>query len=329
MTILKDKALTMKMMTLLGWVCLLQLPLPVSAQTSLYGHANGFAQTRTVEGGTALELHGHLTEFGFINLTRLSPSLDAGFDMNFGMNLLDSWSPYLRDSELTLSGTLGELALYFGDTPLTESNHWLVLMHQDPDNLPIALDFGSANPLRLPVGVTATDGLRYRSLPIADRFSYAAALIPAEQVRGETGYSFVAMLKSEGVTSLAGFELNGAYADSLLFRLMTQVERQRLTFGALAQASLNTATESERQTGLLYGFWPWQAGEQAMRAKAMIALNRTTDQNDEATTQVYVSALNEVPLTQKLSLYGFGESEWEPDAGNLTIYLGAGAALRF
>lgn len=300
-----------------------------SAQTSLYGHANGFAQTRTVSDGTSVELRGYLTEFGFRNRTEIDQNRRAGFDLNLGMNLLDSWSPYLRYGELSLQGPRGQLALFYGPTVLTQSNRWLSLMHQDPDNLPIALDYGNASALQLPVGVTAVDGLSYQLPTVADRLVLAAALIPAEQLGGETGYSFAATLNTGAVRTLAGFEINGAYANAQMVRLMSDVEIDRTRIGLLTQASQNTLTDGARQTVLLYGFWPWRLADHLTNAKAMLGVNRTEDQNDDAAVQLYFSFLDEVPVTSKLSFYGFSEAEWEIQAETFTFYFGAGARLTF
>lgn len=305
------------------------IALSAQGNTRLYGYANGFAQARTSEAGTTLELRGYLTEFGFQNETRVTSDLDAGFDLNLGMNMLDDWSPYLRHGELSLDGRWGQVALFYGETPLGETHQWLTLMHQDPDNLPFAWDFSSANALRLPLGLTAVDGLRYRSPLVAERVSLDMALLPAEEVGIETGYSVTASWVSDHWRSRLGVELNGVYSNAQLMRLINEYRNDGLTLGLLLQAAQNTVTDASGQTVLLYSHWPWQMNEQRHRVKLTVSGTRLQDQNDETRVALYTSLVNQIALSDRLSLYGFSETKWASEAPALTQYLGAGATLSF
>ncbi|EAR10856.1 nucleoid occlusion protein [Reinekea sp. MED297] len=311
--------------------CLLCLCVALSAQanTRLYGYANGFAQTRTVSDGTALEVTGYLTELGFRNSTPVTPELKAGFDLNLGLNLLDSWSPYMRRGDLSLEGRWGTVALFYGETPLSETNQWLTLMHQDPDNLPLALDFAGASPLRLPQGVTAVDGLRYRTPLVGSRVQLSGALMPAEQIGGETGYSVTLSWLGEHFRSLAGIELNGAYGNAQLGRWINEYRSEAFTLGLLLQATHNTLTEAQGQSVMLYSQHPWSLGEQSQRLKLTLSANHFVDQDDERRLAFYSSLVNQVVMSESFSLYGFAEAKWESETPAFTLYTGAGASLGF
>ena len=309
---------------------LILLGLPAQAKTSLYGQANGYTQWASSELGSALQLETHLSEFGFRGDSPAA-SRSAFFDLAVGLveYAQDGCCPQLLRSELGLRGDHGVLTLFYGDTPLTRSNHFLTLMHRDPDALSGALGYRRANSYNLAVGLGGVDGLGYRTPSIGNRLQFELALIPSERVGGENGLSFAANYGDTRRRFSLAMELNGTRENSQVVRLIGDLTTTHLTFGAGLQRA--SSSISEVRSIALMGFTriPITLGSYESTLRWLVTVNRLTDQLAVSHQQYYTSLIQEVSLTDKVSIYAFIELDWPDRQAERLGYAGLGLNMDF
>ncbi len=300
-----------------------------AAKTELYGEANAFGQFQTNADGSAFQVAGYLSEFGFRNEEAVSESMKAHFDVRFSYSAMDTWYLFTRHGAVGLSGQHGRLDYFFGESPLAATNDYLRLMNQDPDALSSAFNSTVASALGLPVGLGAVDGIWYRSPKVSDQWYFDAALVPAEVIGGETGLSFAGHFEDGQTKASLAFEINVETPNSQLLRVIGQRQFEQVQLGLGLQASSRSDTDSASRSYFAFAYVPVTLGAVDTRAKALMSLNQVTDTNQNQTSQLYLSIVDEYPLSSRISLYGFGELELANDLQDATSYIGAGLRMVF
>lgn len=311
-------------------LCLILLTLPAQAKTSLYGQANGYGQLAASEAGSSVQLETHLSEFGFRGDTPVAAT-SAFFDLAVGLvsYAQDGCCPQLLRSEVGLRGDQGALTLFYGASPLARSNEFLTLMHRDPDALTGALGYSQASSYNLAVGLGSVDGLSYKAPVIADRLQLEWAVIPAERRGGETGLSFAADY-ADGQRRLSlALELNGTHQNSQLMRLIGDWVSTRLTVGAGLQ--LGTSSVSDARALTLIGFTrlPLRIASYPSTLRWLVSANRLIHPGSADQAQYYSSLVQELSLTDKVSVYGFMEFERPDRVAERMAYVGGGLNIEF
>jgi len=301
----------------------------VTAKTALFGEANAFGQLKASEEGTALQIHGYLSEFGFRGESAVNDSTQAFFELTLGVNLTESWSPFTKAGEMGVKGQFGEAAIFYGDSPLSKTNEFLRLMPNDPDTLSGTFAYSEAERLGLAVGLGGVDGISYRSPKVLDSIELNAALIPAEVEGGETGFSFSGDFREEQAGMSIAFEINGETANTQIVRIIGDVAIGNMRVGGSVQASGNSVLDTSARSIIGYVKLPVVIGQYETRLKCLLAFNNMTNALDESEQQIYASFVEEVPLGPKVSSYSFIELEWDNDLADLTSYGGLGLKIDF
>ena len=304
-----------------------------AAKTVLYGEANAFGQVHMTDQGSVVELEGYLSHLGFRNRVDVEQA-QFFFDVSLGFNVLgysvlDRGLVYTRHGEIGLLGAKGELRYFYGDTPLSATNHKLRLMDRDPDGLSTVFNASAAQNAGIELGLGSVDGIAYHSPTIADRVSFEMALIPAEIVSAEAGYSVAGYYQSAQTNVIAAYELNVEAENTQLLRLVASHQFQKLNFGFGAQWSGNTVRETQAQTYFAVAKFPWQIGLKQTNTKMIFSWNQLTDQDDSKTSQLFFSVVDEWALNDKTSVYGFGEIELANDFRDVASYTGFGLRMKF
>ncbi|MFT4674783.1 MAG: hypothetical protein ACI9D8_000252 [Reinekea sp.] len=311
-------------------LCLILLTLSAQAKTSLYGQANGYAQLASSDAGSSVQLETHLSEFGFRGDSPVANN-SAFFDLAVGLVTYaqDGCCPQLLRSELGMRGDRGALTLFYGDSLLARSNEYLTLMHRDPDALTGALGYSQANSDNLPVGLGSVDGLSYRAPLIADRLQFEWALMPAERLGGETGLAFAADYAHARRRLSLALELNGTHQDSQLMRLIGDWETNRLTVGAGVQLGTSSASDTRALTLMGFTRIPLRLAAYPSTLRWLVSTNRLISPGSADHEQYYTSLVQELNLTEKVSVYGFVELEWPERAAERVAYAGLGLNVEF
>ncbi|WP_320822290.1 hypothetical protein [Reinekea sp.] len=311
-------------------LCLLFTIWPAQAKTSLYGQANGYSQWAASDVGSTLQLETHLSEFGFRGDSPVATS-SAFFDLTVG--LVDygqeGCCPQLLRSELGLSGDKGVLTLFYGDTPLSRTNHFLTLMHRDPDALTGALGYRRANNYNLAVGLGSADGLGYRTPLIANRLQFEWALIPTERVGGEHGFSFAGHYGDALRRVSLAMELNGTRENTQLVRLIGDLSVSPVKVGAGLQWASSSLSEARSIALMAFTRIPVTLGSYASTLRWLVTANRLTDQFAASHQQYYTSLVQEIGLTDKVSVYAFVELDWPDRQAERLGYAGLGLNMDF
>jgi hypothetical protein len=299
------------------------------SKTSLYGEANGFTQFRSDSSGSALQVYGYLSQFGFKSEAAVSETLQATFDVTMGFELLDSWGVYTKQGTLGITGEYGELAMFYGQSPLAKTNQFLSLMENDPDQISGVFYANRADDFNVKVGFERVDGLLYSAPILAEHVAIDFAIVPAELVGGESGFSFATTYDNSTLKAAIAFEVNVEAADTQLLRVIGDTKVGSMRVGLGLQAGSNSALDSSARTYLGYLKMPLNIGTLNTRMKALMSLNQVTDAADNTDTQVYASVVDEVPLNDKVSTYGFVEVQVENDLNNVTSFVGLGLKMNF
>ena len=311
------------------FLTLLLLASVSDAKTSLFGEANGFTQISNTANGTSLQIEGYLSEFGFRNETLLKGTTNALFDVTFGFEMLNTNAVGTKAGLIGLTGGYGEVALFYGDSPLSELNDYLRLMKNDPDQITAVYYQSGANNQNLSVGMGFVDGLSYKSPVFADYLNVHVALIPAEVAGGETGLSLATHFDNERTRVSGAFEVNTESANRQLLRLIGEQELSNLTVGLGLQVISNSVANTSARTYLSFLKLPMNIASEKTNVKAILSYNRVTDSADNTLSQLYTSIVDEWEISDKVSAYGFAELEMANDFDDVTSYLGIGMKMTF
>ena len=299
------------------------------AKTSLYGEVNGYSEAQFYDGESTVQLSGALSEFGFRNRLEIDDQMSSMFDVSIGMDPLNAGEPFINEGQLGIEGSFGDISLFYGKTPVGQTNDMLQLMRLDPDKLSGLFSLTTSNALNVPVGLMYDEGIRYRSPKISNNLSVAFALLPAEETEGETGFSFTGTYADNVSTVVIGFEINKETEGDQLLRIIGETKRGTLTLGGGLQLASNTDVDTSANTLFAYGKMPMKFGQLNTRSKAMASISRLTDTADDTTSEFYASFVNEQPWADKVSTYGFVHYEMINDLDDTGLGIGAGMKMTF
>lgn len=297
------------------------------AKTSIYGEANARAYFELNEVGSALHVDGDLTEFGYKGEQAISEQDQASFNILLGVDALGEWSPALKQGSLSLKGNYGEVAAFYDLSPVAATSHYYKLMNNDPDSLELLFGYRSTSPT--PKAVVKVDGLSYQSPLIEEKITFNAALVPAEVVAGSTGISFTGRFEQGAIDLSLGFEVNVEQANSQLFRIVGEYDAGNLKLGGHLQMSSNS--DNDYSSRSLAGFvkLPLKFSQLETNNRVMLGYNTETDPADEATDQLYISFLQEIPWNTKVSSYSFVQVLMDNDLDSMTTWGGGGLKIGF
>ncbi len=303
------------------------------AKTELYGEANAFSQIVHTEEGSALQLFGYLSQFGFRNSIPLENETNAFFDVAIGYSITDFTSPWLNESHIGITGEYGQISLFYGPTPVETSNSMLQLMERDPDSLNGLFSASSASGLGIAVGDSAigseADGILYESPKLSNNLTLAFAILPTEQIDSDPGFAFSGTYDDQKATLTVGFQVNREGEDDQLLRLIGQTKKDDASLGGGFQFASNRDQETAIRTFFAFAKMPWQIGQKTTQTKLLTGFSWLTDTADDTESEGYFSLVNAQSWNSKVSTYVFAEWWLQNDLEDRTVDLGAGMRISF
>ena len=299
------------------------------AKTMLYGEANANIQSVFTDNGSALVEDGSLSEVGFRSELVLDDKFTARSDFAVGVNLTDPDTPWLNKGSLGVTGEFGRVNFFYGNTPLTDSNDWLKLMSREPDFFASLLRRSAASAASVPVGINKRSGVAYHSPTVADAWHLAFAVLPAEEVDVESGFSLSAIYDGTKTRFVAGFEVNSEKENDQLFRLMSDTRLGSFTLGGGAQFAGNQDLDTSAYSFFGYGKWSMLLAGKENNLRLLTGLTQLHDKAGNDALDINLSLAAEQPWATKFSSYNFIQWQTADDRDTSTVILGAGLRLLF
>ncbi|MBU2865344.1 porin [Reinekea forsetii] len=305
------------------------------AKTSIYGEANARLQFENIDGGSSLSIDGSLSEFGYKGEQTLSEQETAFFDIGLGVNALgDSLGvsngiisyPGLKVGLIGLRGNFGEISAFYDHSPVSKINHYFKLMKNDPDSIRYLLgDNGGWSP----TGIDKVDGLSYQSPLIENNITINAALVPAEDPDGTTGISFAGRYDQGDIDVSVGFEVNVEQDSSQLFKVAGEYQTGKLKLGGQVQMSSSSDTDYSSRNFVGFVKLPLKFSQLETNNRIMAGFTTLTNPADDTVDQFYISGLQEIPWTSKVSTYSFVEVLMYNDLEDTRTVIGSGLKIGF
>jgi predicted porin len=319
-------------MTLAG----LAVALQAQAATSMFGEADANFMLVNTEAGSFASITGFGSEFGFKGTQKINETEEAFFRMGYQAELTGAriW-PAMSEGRVGLRGNYGEIAIFYGETPLSALNNEYFLIDNTPDSIFRILGVNQANNVGVVAGealvgtASMLDGLSFTSSELEGGIQLEAALIPAEAVDGETGFSFAAHYRADQFRLSGAFEINGEQPNTSLFRVNGDVKNGSMTVGGSLQLGSNSAADTSAMHLAGYVKMPVNFSGTKSDMKVLGAFNTATDAAETTTQEFYLSYVQNIQLTSKVSTYGFVSLYLSDDMQTTNTQGGGGLKVRF
>lgn len=300
------------------------------AATSMFGEADARVLGVNTEAGSFMSISGYASEFGFKGTQTLNETEEAFFKMGFQAELTGDYPwAIMNEGEIGFRANYGQVKIFYGDSPLSMLNQHYALIENTPDSIFSILGVNQANNLGVVVGDAAESGIAYQSPVLEGGIQLEFALLPAEQANSETGLSFAGHYKTDALRVSAAFEVNGESVDTSILRLNGDVKTGEMTIGGTFQSASNSALESKATHIAGYLKMPLNFSGQETDIKVLGALNSATDAADNTVQEFYMSFVQNIELSSKVSTYGFVSMYLSNDMATTTTVGGGGLKVRF
>lgn len=308
---------------------------PAWSDATIYGDAIAVISVEATEPGTALHVWNRGTLLGFKGDMPVNKNIDVVFDANASLAFFsepDRTQGFLSPTGgeyVGLDGDFGRVRIFRGFSPLAESNSHLQLMNSDPTSFVFLLGEGSSI-TTLPTATGYQEGVNYRSPELSGGLSLNVALLPAEDPEGETGFSLATKLDREDLRVQVAAEVNGEVEQSELYRAVAEVDVASLTVGGLVQGANNSSSDTSALSVAGYVRMPIAITQWDTRLQ--LVAGQSTQQNsstDYEESQVFLSAVHEIEVSENLSFFSFAESYTAEEEVNDHSAGGGGIRIRF
>lgn len=310
----------------------LLLSTQLQARTTLYGEVAATVQSKFNDDGTVMIIDGAGSEFGFVGEHALTPEEQIAFDMKLGFDLLSPGLVTLVEGNVNVLGSFGEVGVYNGASPATQSTELLDLMNNDPDSNGFALGAShrlNATTTYAPIGVSNSVGIRYASPELEPGITFTGAVIASEAVDRATGVSLAARYSTSAVDVTFGFELNVEQANSQLFRVAGEVPIGNASVGGMLQLASNADVDASIRSTIAFVKFPLNWANFATNNQLIVSLTARTDAAEDTATDGYFSLVQEIPWSAKVSSFAFVDSLWADNLNDVTTWLGGGVRIKF
>lgn len=301
------------------------------AETTLYGEANATLFALSQDAGTSMQIQDVLSYLGYSGSTDITNTESVVFDLKLNVFALGRFGVETREAFVGVEGDYGRASIFFGRTPVAATNAAFELMERDPVRYGLALGGGSGVAETLPLGLRASDGVRYASGPVGAGLSFDTAIVPAEDPNGVTGFGMAARLDRPDFRITGAAEINVEVEDSQLVRLVGEYDIDRWTLGALWQGAANIDTDVRARSAAGFVRLPVDYSRRDGTLQLLVGVsNQDNDADTLEESQVYGVLLHRVRVNTKVSAYGFAEV-YRADAaidGDF-VTLGGGVAVTF
>lgn len=297
------------------------------ARTTLYGEVAATAQAQFNEAGSLMTIDGAGSEFGFVGEHDLTNSEQVDFDLKVGFDLLTPSLVALVEGQINLSGNFGSVGFYNGASPASESTQLLNLMNNDPDSNRLPL--GASHGVDVPVGVQNSTGIRYASPELEGGISFSGAVVASGNVNSSSGVSMAGAYRTNRLNVSVGFELNVEQENSQLFRLAAELPAGNASIGGILQLASNADLDASIRSTVAYAKFPLVWANFSTRNQVLVSLTASKDSADETRSDAYVSFVQEIPWSNKVSSFAFVDSLLANDLNDATTWVGGGLRIKF